>query len=279
MDELLRIAQQAAEAVRPVSLAGFRSALVVDNKALDPHADVDPVTEIDRECERLIRDHLQRAAPDIAFVGEESQSEASCGQISGGHEMVGTSGDISRRLEWVVDPIDGTRAFVAGVPLWSTLIALCDGGKPILGVADFPAIGECYLGMAGKSIMKRADSETRLRARDKVAMQDALMCCTTPDMFTDARQQQAFAAVRRKLAMTRFGTDAYGYALLAAGRVDVVIESDLAPWDLAAVTALVRGAGGVVSDWRGNDALGGSVLAAANPRLHAALLDELRPFL
>jgi len=265
---LLRIAQRAAEAVRPVSLEGFRKDLVVDNKARDPLLDVDPVTETDRECERLIRDQLHLDAPQIAFFGEETESA----------KQGDRPGKPPKGLAWVVDPIDGTRAFVAGVPLWSTLIALCDDGKPILGVADFPALGECYLGVSDQATRVRADGETLLQTRTGIEMKEALMCCTTPDMFSDSRQQQAFESVRRKLGMTRFGTDAYGYALLAAGRVDVVIETDLAPWDIAAVTALVRGAGGVVSDWSGGAAVECGVVAAANPQLHQQLLQELAPF-
>lgn len=285
IDKLFALARRAVVASRPTSIAGFQTDLVIDDKAPEGGVDFDPVTEADRQCEQIIRDVLLEGAPHIAFLGEESASSSDSGSAGGSAAGGGAGGGAvsdahGKGLCWVVDPIDGTRAYIAGIPVWSCLIALCKDGIPLFGIADFPALDECYIGVSDQASVERAGRVARLHTRGDVSLSDALMCCTTPDMFTELRQQRAFAAVRQKLRMTRFGTDAYGYAMLAAGRVDVVIEADLALWDVAAVSALVRSAGGVVTDWSGNEpGESGEILACAHSQLHARLLGELAVFL
>ncbi len=264
--ERLQLACRAADAARAPSLAGFRVGIAIENKS-GSSADIDPVTEADRNAEAAIRDVLMAGCSDIGFVGEETAASRAPASKDG--------------LAWVVDPIDGTRAYVCGIPLWSTLIALCDSGVPLFGVVDFPALGERYIGADGAARMIRTEQAgmgegSRLQTRRGSSLESAILCCTTPDMFADPQQRKAFEALRDSVGLTRFGTDAYGYAMLAAGHVDAVVEADLAPWDVAAVAALVRAAGGVITDWDGRESLSsGSVVAAASGSLHQRMLSIL----
>lgn len=264
IEALLRLATQAADAGRRSSLAGFRSGIAFDNKSPTRPAEsagpsVDPVTAADIETEQRIREVLVSADSELAFLGEESD---------------GRSAEPGPGLCWVVDPIDGTRAYVCGVPLWSTLIALCDDGEPVLGVVDFPALGERYTGLVGGAArLTRGEQSQPITVRAPRALADALMCCTTPDMFQTPEQRQGFERVHERVAITRFGTDAYGFVSLASGQTDLVIEADLAPWDVAAVAAVVRAAGGIVTDWQGSEALAsGEILAASSASLHREAL-------
>ena len=259
---LLHAACQAVDDARAVTLGAFHSGHNVsfDNKASATATDIDPVTDADRQCEALIRRVLGKAAPVADFVGEESAAASSTGIARDG-------------LTWIVDPIDGTRAFVCGIPTWSTLIALYCDARPVFGVVDFPALDERYIGFGDQARRTVAGRETALSVRTDVRLPQAILCCTTPDMFTTPDQVGAFHRVRDAVGMTRFGTDAYGYAMLATGQVDVVVEADLKPWDVAAVASLVRAAGGVITDWNGSDAiLSDKIVAAGDVGVHEHLL-------
>lgn len=259
---LLDLALQAADQARTISLPRFRVGIDFDEKAAQhvdgEPKDIDPVTEADIQSERVIRDVLSAAGNEVGFLGEES----------GAANTVPSDG-----LCWVVDPIDGTRAFICGVPLWSSLIALCENGVPVFGVVDFPALSERYVGAGARAWSVQERGEVAATVRRGRPLSEALMCCTTPDMFERADQREGFERVRDSVALTRFGTDAYGFALLASGQTDIVIESGLAPWDVAAVAALVRSAGGVITDWSGNSGLSsGSIVATSDSALHAEAL-------
>lgn len=265
---LLESMHGAADAARDITRARFREPLAIDDKA---EGDAfDPVTSADRDAEAIIRDHLERAHPDIGFLGEESAqaSERAAGRAAGSSSSAGA--------RWVVDPIDGTRAFISGMPLWGTLIALHDGCEVRLGLLDQPVIGERYVGQPGGAMLHAGGSVRRLAARRGRVLAEAVLCCTTPEMFAPGEELAAFERIARAARLVRYGGDCYAYAQLAAGHVDVVVESDLKPWDVQALIPIVRGAGGVLSDWSGGDgADGGQIVAAGSAELHAEVLARL----
>ncbi len=246
-----------ATAAAEISLKHFRSGVGVDNK-LDG-AEFDPVTIADRDAEAAIRAKIEERYPDHGILGEEHGIKA------------GTS-----PFKWVLDPIDGTRSFIAGVPLWGTLIALNDGTKPAIGVMDQPYIGEQFVGRPGKAEFIRQGDRTTLQTRSCASLSDAILGCTDPSMFTDQGEMDAFTDVRSRARLTRYGTDCYFYCLIAAGHADLVIESSLQPYDIQALIPIVEGAGGIVTDWKGGDAQdGGRIIAAGDEQVHAEALEIL----
>lgn len=214
----------------------------------------DPVTEADREAERVLRRLIEARFPDHGISGEEFPDRPGSGDLA-----------------WSLDPIDGTRSFICGLPTWTTLIALLQDGCPILGVIDAPRMGERYLGLDGASLLTGPDgSETRLQVSGCTRLAQARLATTDPYLFEGA-EADGFERVRRASMTQRYGQDAYAYARLAAGSIDLVVESQLKPHDYNALIPVVRGAGGVVTDWRGGDDFSGGRLVAAASR---ALLDE-----
>jgi histidinol phosphatase-like enzyme (inositol monophosphatase family) len=251
---LLPTAQRMADAARAAALPHFRSvAMQAENKA---DTGYDPVTEADRAAERAMRAVLATDRPDDAIEGEEYGSSS------------GASG-----VTWYLDPIDGTRAFVAGLPSWTTLIGATEGETPILGVIDQPWLDERYVGLtAGQrsSWLQGRGERVALTARDCPKLTEAILSTTDPFILS-APERGAFEHVRATARLTRYGLDAYAYARLAAGTIDMVIESGLKAHDVAALIPVIEGAGGVVTDWRGAaPRLGGQIAAAGNRRI----LDE-----
>ncbi|SDX60335.1 histidinol-phosphatase, inositol monophosphatase family [Albimonas donghaensis] len=251
----LAAAHRAADAARPAILSLFRAeGLAADNKA-GPGA-FDPVTEADRAAEAAIREVLASERPADGVLGEEAAATAS-----------------SSGLTWVVDPIDGTRAFLVGAPTWGVLIGLNDGTRPVLGVMDQPWTRERFWG-DGAAAWHARDGEAprRLRARAPVPLCEARLCSTFPEVGTEA-ERAAFEQVRDRVRLTRYGLDCTGYALVAAGGVDLVVEAGLQAYDIQALIPIIEGAGGVVTTWDGGDPQqGGRILAAANPQIHAEAL-------
>lgn len=257
-DDALEFAGRLADASRPVALQHFRAGTHAANKS---DAEFDPVTAADKGVEAAIRKLLSDHRPDDGIIGEEGAPVAS------------RSG-----LTWVIDPIDGTRAFIAGLPTWTVLIALQDATGPILSVIDQPFTGERFSGIAGQSAWLDHGGVRHLLSvrRTAVTLEDAIVSTTDPGLFSGA-EAAAFAAIADQAKVRRYGLDAYAYAALALGGVDLVVESGLQPWDVAALIPVVTGAGGVVSDWSGQPCHGGGqVVAAASPALHAAALEHLR---
>jgi histidinol phosphatase-like enzyme (inositol monophosphatase family) len=251
----IRTAHLMADAARAAILPHFRAPLDVENK-LD--AGFDPVTAADRASERAMRTVLAQHAPDDGILGEEFGE---------------TAGANGRR--WVLDPIDGTRAFIAGLPTWTVLIALERAGRPAVGVIDQPHIGERFLGWPGGALLFHGGAERPLRTRDTRSLDTAILSTTDAFLFADA-EAQAFEQVRQRARLCRFGFDAYAYAMLASGGVDLVIESGLQVYDVQAFIPVIEGAGGVVTDWAGGDPSGGGQVVAAASR---ALLDAVLPLL
>ena len=218
-----QLADAAWEAIRP----HFRQGVSAENKAGKGTA-YDPVTAADRAGEEAIRDILGRERPDDGIDGEEF----------GRHE--GASG-----WTWLLDPIDGTRAFLAGLPVWTTLIALVDpDGNPVLGMIDQPAIGERYIGSPAGSFLESGGTRTQLQVSSCTDLRDAIIATTDPFIMTPA-EQGAWTHLRHTAKISRYGLDAYGYARLAAGTIDLVCETGLQAHDVAALIPVVRGAGGV----------------------------------
>lgn len=253
-------AQCLADAARDAILPYFRQAdLSEDNKLEQGY---DPVTQADRAAERAMRDILATQRPDDAILGEEYGPKS------------GTSG-----LMWVLDPIDGTRGFVSGTPTWGVLIAISDDHGPFYGLIDQPYIGERFIGTAGRAQMWGPKGHVELRTKPTKVLKDAIVFTTFPEVGT-AMEGAAFQAVAAQTKLTRYGMDCYAYALLAAGQIDLVIESGLQAYDIQAPIALIEAAGGIVTDWQGGPAhLGGRALAASNPDIHAQALAILKPAL
>jgi len=256
--ELLRVANALADAARGVALPYFRSDLTAENK--DPAA-FDPVTIADREAEQAMRAILARERPDDAIIGEEFGSKAG-----------------KSDLTWVLDPIDGTRAFISGAPSWGILIGLVTKSGPILGIIDQPFTGERFCGAFGQASLTHSETSHVIRTRRGRSLSQAILFSTYPEVGSPI-ERQGFEAVSARVRLTRFGLDCYAYALLAMGQIDLVIEADLNSYDVCGPIGVIEAAGGIVTDWQGHPAHeGGRILAAGSPELHAEALALLRQF-
>jgi histidinol phosphatase-like enzyme (inositol monophosphatase family) len=256
LTDLLALAEQLADAARVETLQHFRqSGLSADNKLA---MGFDPVTVADRAAESAIRDILLQERPDDAILGEEHGARA------------GTSG-----LQWVIDPIDGTRAYISGTTTWGVLIALADADGPFLGVIDQPYTQERFIAAPGLAELRGPRGTVPLRTRPTAGLDQAILFSTFPEIGTEA-ERMAFTRVAGSCKLVRYGMDCYAYALLAAGHIDLVIEAGLNAYDIAAPIAVIEAAGGIVTDWQGGPAHeGGQVLATANATLHAQALKKL----
>jgi myo-inositol-1(or 4)-monophosphatase len=247
MQEFIAVAEAAADLAGQVIRPLFRSALLVEAKG-----DASPVTEADRAAERAIRALLAERLPQHGVWGEEFGPDRADAEYL-----------------WVLDPIDGTRAFVTGRPLFGTLIALLHRGRPVLGLIDQPVTGERWLGVDGAATSFRSPMGGTARCRSCARVSEAELSCTSPDMF-EAADRPGFERLRAAARRVTWGGDCYSYGLTALGLVDIVAESTMKPWDWAAVVPVVEGAGGRVTDWAGQPltlASEGRVLAVGDPRL------------
>lgn len=243
-----RLADAAADAALPL----FRGTMDIANKKGEDG--FDPVTIADKNAEAAMRDLVRFTHPGDGFIGEEFDDDP------------GTTG-----RQWVVDPIDGTRAYISGIPMWTTLIALMEDGRPTMGMISQPVLKERIVGTAGGT--KFNGNPVRVRECD--AMTSATLSATDPAMFTES-ELVAFDRVRAACPLTRFGCDAYAYAMTAHGLMDLNIESDMGLYDIMALVPVIEGAGGIVTDWSGN-APGSTMqlIAAGDARVHAAALPLL----
>jgi len=239
------LADAAGEAIRPY----FRQPLAVDDKP-----DLSPVTIADRAAEMAMRRLIARHFPEHGIFGEEFGREREDAPFT-----------------WVLDPIDGTKSFISGVPLFGTLIALAYQGRPILGIIDQPISRERWIGASGRPTIFNG---APVRTRPCPALAAATVFSTSPDMFK-GDDAAAHARVASAAKLVRFGADCYAYGLLALGCIDLVVEASLKPYDFSAMLPIVEGAGGIASDWRGAPlslASDGRVLVAGDRRTHLEAL-------
>ena len=251
-DELIAFADLLADVAGRTARRYFRTRLDVDSKADDT-----PVTSADREAEEAMRAAIEQAWPEHGIIGEEH----------GGVRE-------DARLVWVLDPIDGTKAFIAGKPTFGILIALLKDGVPILGVIDQPVLGERWIGAAGRAtIFNGAPATTRSCA----TLDGAILNATSPDMFKD-EDAVRFDRISAAVKLTLFGGDCYASGLLASGFIDLVVEADLKPYDYCALVPVIEGAGGVITDWQGAALTlesDGRVVTAGDPALHCLAVEAL----
>jgi histidinol phosphatase-like enzyme (inositol monophosphatase family) len=255
------LADAAGTVIRPL----FRRRIDVEDKTMLVQGQTvfDPVTAADKGAEAAIRAIIERERPNDGILGEEY------GEKSG-----------SNGLRWVLDPVDGTRAFITGRHEWGSLIALEKDGRPVLGIIDQPVLGERFVGVSdGKQkscILRERGDETALRVRPCPDLAEAILCATSPVDYFDALERSALRRLRERVRMSRWGGDCYIFGVLAMGYVDLIVESYFKRWDVAALIPVVEGAGGIITDWEGGDCCaGGQCLAAGDARIHEAAMTLL----
>jgi myo-inositol-1(or 4)-monophosphatase len=253
-----RLADTAGRVIRPY----FRRRIEITDKGLAQGGMFDPVTIADKTAEEAVRAIIERERPDDGIIGEEFGEKPS-----------------ANGLRWVLDPLDGTRAFITGRYEWGSLIALEQNSRAVLGILDQPVLGERFIGVNNEAYLFKQQERTRLRVRSCPDLSQAVLCATHPDAYFTAGEREAFRRVQRSVRMTRFGGDCYLFGVLALGFIDLIIESSFNRWDIAALIPIVEGAGGIISNWQGHScAHGGQILAAGDQRAHAEamkLLDSI----
>lgn len=246
-----RLADSATEAIMP----HFRASGQVDNKAM---SGFDPVTAGDRAAEAALRRLINETFPSHGIMGEEYGDE-----------------NLEAEHVWVLDPIDGTRAFISGLPVWGTLIGLLSGGRPALGMMAQPFTGERFSGDGRSARYTGPGGPRALRTRACDGLGNAVLSTTTPALFKGA-ERDAYLRVEEQVRLVRYGYDCYAYCMVAAGFMDAVIETGLHAYDIVALIPVIEGAGGRVTNWQGGPAsAGGRVVAAGDLRLHAEILDAI----
>jgi histidinol phosphatase-like enzyme (inositol monophosphatase family) len=254
----IAFAHELADLSGAAILPYFRRPIPVENKA--GNGGFDPVTAADRSAEQAISRSLAKHWPEHGLEGEEYGSRQGAG-----------------RLRWVVDPIDGTKAFILGLPVWGTLIGLMDGDTPLLGMMDQPYTRERFWSGARASYFRGPEGrQRRLKTRACHQLRNAMLSTTSPDMFAPGVEQRRFTALKARARSARYGGDCYAYCLLAAGYIDVIVESGLKAHDVVALIPIIERAGGCITTWDGRSAAGGGrIVATGDPRLHEEVLSSL----
>ncbi|PLX80244.1 MAG: histidinol-phosphatase [Desulfuromonas sp.] len=238
-----------------IALGRFRHTLTIDNKLAT--GAFDPVTEADREVESFLRQRLTAAFPEFGVIGEEQGFTPGSSQVN-----------------WIVDPIDGTKSFISGLPTWGMLLGLVEGEQALCGLMHQPFTGELFVGSAEGSYWQGRGERLRLQTRQTTSLENATLYCTHEQMFANPDHLSAFHRVAERAKLVRFGADCYAYCMLAHGLIDLVVEDTLQPYDIIPLIPIIEGAGGVVTDPDGNSPLsGGFVVAAANSALHRQALE------
>ena len=234
----------------------FRTALSIEDKGRP--GGFDPVTAADHAAETAMRTLIRRTFPDHGIIGEEYGKERS-----------------DSEYVWVLDPIDGTKSFISGMPVWGTLIALLRSGEPVFGMMNQPFMRERFSGDGGKAQYRGPAGTRDLRVRACAALADAVLFTTSPLLMT-ATERESFVRIEQRVRLSRYGGDCYAYCMLAAGHVDLVIEAGLKPYDVLPLLPIIAGAGGVVTTWDGGKPhAGGRIIAAGDKSVHAAALEVL----
>ena len=252
-ETLRETAIAAASAGGRETLKWFRQSHGVENKASG--SGFDPVTAADKACERVIRDHLHARFPHHAIRGEE-------------YEDVG-----SGEWTWLIDPIDGTRAFISGFVHWGVLLGLLRNDEPYLGVMVQPFLDEVFVGDGRSAMYMRGGKSSKMHTRETQKLADATFATTDPRLFEKWGDKQVLQRIENRVRLVRYGTDCYQYTMVALGQLDLVVENVLKPWDILPLVPIVRGAGGVLTNWQGGDDLSaGEVVASANQLIHEQAL-------
>lgn len=245
-----------ADAAALLTLKYFRTTMEVENKYQDGF---DPVTEADKQAEMAIRKVISERFPEHGIIGEEWEAKLS-----------------ESLFNWVVDPIDGTRAFISGVPVWGTLVGLVNKGHGVAGLMAQPFTGETIIGMPGSVTYHRGGETKTLRTSGVKDLSQAKVGTTSPEQFEREDRKTQWLTLRKQILQTRYGLDCYAYFMLASGHIDLVVEGGLKNVDIAPMVAIVENSGGVVTTWKGERPEdGGNIVAAATPELHAAALKIL----
>ena len=255
--DLLAFAIELAQAAGEAILPHFRASSDFENKA--DKSPFDPVTEGDRAGERAIRERILKHHPGHSIRGEEFPDH-----------------DGEERFTWVLDPIDGTKAFIMGVPVWSTLIGLLEDGAPVAGVMNQPYVGEYFAGSPEGAWTEGPQGRKELRTRNVTSLEEALIGTTFAGPTRSSETYLKYVALEERARGTRLGGDAYFYCLLAAGYMDLVVDAAMGDYDIVALIPIVEAAGGIVTTWDGGPAVsGGNIVAACTPELHSAALEIL----
>lgn len=246
-DELFLAAVELADLAAEISGKYFRGHIAIESKE-----GAYPVTFVDREIENCLRSRIKKNYPEHGIIGEEFANLSE-----------------HRKYVWVIDPIDGTAAYTTGKPTFTTLIALLEDGKPVIGVIDQSVLNDRFIGVVDHGAWFNGTSLTG-GACDALA--DARLNATTPYMFKTEYEKNTFERLHKEVKLTAFGGDAYAYGLLAAGHIDIIMEADLGYYDVASLIPIVNGSGGVITDWQGRaiskDNFKGECLACSNAKLH-----------
>jgi histidinol-phosphatase len=257
VQSLVDFATQIIQDSGEIALKYFRTNLDVTNKQIG--GKFDPVTLADKEIEAYLREKINASYPGHTVIGEEA------GETAG-----------TESFKWLIDPIDGTRGFVAGSPMWGTLLGLMDGEECVVGLMHQPFVKETFVGSKQGAFILSGEASKQIHSSSKEQLSDAVLCCTHMSMFHSGKDLDSFLKIAESCRFSRFGTDCYGYGLLAHGFVDLIVESSLKAYDIMPLIPIVEAAGGVISDWRGASVeKGGNVVAAANPALHEQALKIL----
>jgi myo-inositol-1(or 4)-monophosphatase len=235
----------------------FRTALSIEDKGRP--GSFDPVTAADRAAETAMRALIRRTFPDHGIIGEEFGRERA-----------------DAEYVWVLDPIDGTKSFISGMPAWGTLIGLMRAGEPVFGMMSQPFTRERFSGGGGKARYRGPAGERDLRVRPCARLSEAVLFTTSPRLMNGA-DRKIFGRVEEAVKLSRYGGDCYAYCMLAAGHVDLLIETELKPHDVLPLVPIIAGAGGVITSWEGSAPhAGGRVIAAGDKRVHAAAMEMLK---
>jgi myo-inositol-1(or 4)-monophosphatase len=246
-----RLAAVSGDTIMPF----FRSALTVENKKA---GGFDPVTAADRAAEEAMRQLIRKTFPEHGILGEE----------------YGTEGSDAEYI-WVLDPVDGTKSFISGMVAWGTLIGLMRFGEPVYGMMHQPFTRERFSGDNGAAMYRGPTGNRDLRVRSCDSLSDALLFTTSPLLMNEADRAR-FRNVENKAKLSRYGGDCYAYCMLAAGQIDLIVETELKPYDIVALIPIIHGAGGIITTWEGAPAQGGGrVVVAGDKRVHQAALELL----
>lgn len=253
-DELFLATIELADLAAEISRRQFRCNIDIETKE-----GAYPVTFVDREIEECLRQRIKKNYPDHGIIGEEFANH-----------------DLGKKYIWVIDPIDGTAAYVTGKPTFTTLIALLEDGNPIIGVIDQAILNDRFIGVADHGAWFNGGKLTSSKCND---LHLARLNVTTPYMFKTEVEKKAFARMSQKIKLISFGGDSYAYGLLAAGHIDIIMEADLGYYDVASLIPIINASGGIITDWQGNKItqqnFKGQCLASSNSQLHKSALEVI----